>query len=82
MPKKSHPHHIDMAKPQVNFVEACAINHGENFFDYMYGNAGVPYGSGPPAPKSSGYGHGIGQRAGKLRLSGSPGAHRIGARKK
>lgn len=30
--------------------------------------------------KPSGFRHGIGQRAGKLRISGKPGAHRIGKR--
>lgn len=29
---------------------------------------------------ASGYGHGVGQRAGKLRTSGKAGAHRIGKR--
>jgi len=80
--KKSHPHKIDMANPQMNFVEACAVNHGENKYDALYG----PVAQFPEEPKpahyrkSSTFGHSIGQRAGKLRLSGTPGAHRIGKR--
>lgn len=75
--RKSHPKPIDPAYPQTNFVKACAENHGEDYYEYMYPMAG----NGTPLPqKSSGYGHGIGQRAGKLRLSGKPGAHRIGKR--
>lgn len=31
-----------------------------------------------PGPATHGYGHSIGQRSGKLRTSGHPGAHRIG----
>ncbi len=33
-----------------------------------------------PTPRISGYGHGVGQRSGSLRVSGKPGAHRIGKR--
>lgn len=84
MPKKSHPHHIDMANPQVNFVEASYINHRDKdgFFEYMYPSDSYSGKFDPPAKKASGFGHGIGQRAGKLRLSGSSNAHRIGQRKK
>lgn len=86
MPKKSHPHHIDPANPQVNFVEASYINHRdkEGFFDQMYGPMrGSMYDKfDPPAKKSSSFGHSIGQRAGKLRTSGASNAHRVGQRKK
>lgn len=77
-PRKSHPKGIDPAYPQKNFVEACYDNHNESregYFEYMYGGAQVP------TKKASHYGHSIGQRAGKLRLSGMAGAHRIGKRK-
>lgn len=33
-------------------------------------------------PKASGFGHAVHNREGKLRMSGHPGAHRIGSRKK
>lgn len=74
--KKSHPKPIDPAYPQVNFVKACAENHGESFSEYMYDMPGTE----DSKRKASGYGHSIGQRAGKLRLSGDPKAHRIGKR--
>jgi len=77
-PKKSHPAHIDMAYPQVNFVKACSENHGEDYYEYMYGS--YPGKIESQSHKSSGYGHGVGQRAGKLRYSGNPKAHRIGKR--
>lgn len=77
-PRKSHPKGIDPAYPQTNFVEAWYENHDMNYSDYMY----PMYNASPTKePKSSGYGHGIGQRAGKLRLSGMKNAHRIGKRK-
>lgn len=72
-PRKSHPKGIDPAYPQKNFVQAAAENHGEDYFQYMYPMA-------PPVKKASHFGHSIGQRAGKLRLSGMKGAHRIGKR--
>ena len=83
MPKKSHPYKIDMAYPQKNFVEAGAVNHGESYADAIYGPA-VPMCQDPPPahyrkPHNT-HGHSIGQRAGKLRLSGMKGAHRIGKR--
>lgn len=85
MPKKSHPAHVDPANPQVNFVEACYINHRDRdgFYDMMYGPPGSMYNRFEPEPKkASGYGHSIGGRAGKLRLSGNSNAHRIGKRSK
>ena len=33
-----------------------------------------------PEPKSHGFGHSVANRTGSLRLSGKPGAHRIGKR--
>lgn len=91
MPKKSYPRHIDPANPQTNFVEATYLNHGdkEGFHEYMYGPSGT-FKNGkytpPPSPgqhrPAHHYGHSIGQRAGKLRLSGVSGAHRIGKRSK
>ena len=81
MPKKSHPRGIDPAFPQKNFVKAYYDNHNEpdGFSDYMYGRN---FSLGAPAEpkKSSNFGHSIGQRAGKLRTSGNPKAHRIGKR--
>lgn len=76
-PKKSHPKGIDPASPQKNFVKAYYENRGEDYYEHMYPMMGS---SSASEPKSSGYGHGVGQRAGKLRLSGMPGAHRIGKR--
>ena len=81
-PRKSHPKGIDPAYPQKNFVEAYYENHDidRGFLEYMYPWSG-PGGTKEISPnKSSGYGHSIGQRAGKLRLSGVKGAHRIGKR--
>lgn len=85
MPKKSHPKGIDPANPNKNFVKACYENHNdrEEFFDYMYGsftNPMFPNDYGERTRKASGYGHSIGQRAGKLRTSGASNAHRIGKR--
>jgi hypothetical protein len=79
MPKKSHPVHVDATNPSPNFVEMCYRNHGdkEGYYDMMYG--GPDKFTSEPR-KASGYGHGIGQRAGKLRLSGRSNAHRIGKR--
>lgn len=81
MPKESHPQGIDPAYPQKNFVQASYDNHGdkEGYMEYMYPGFGMDNKS---QPKSHGYGHSIGQRAGKLRLSGAKGAHRIGKRSK
>lgn len=81
-PRKSHPKGIDPAYPQKNFVEAYYDNHGikDKYYEYMYPGFGPD--NKPMPNKSSGYRHSIGQRAGKLRLSGMPGAHRIGARKR
>ena len=82
MVKKSRPKGIDPAYPQKNFVEACYDNHNEDrsdYFEFMYGPSSYPQPIGRDR-KSSSYGHSIGQRAGKLRLSGTKGAHRIGKR--
>ena len=82
-PKKSTPKGIDPAYPQKNFVKACYDNKGDTqgFYDYMY--SGSMYGDNPTRDrKPSNFGHSIGQRAGKLRLSGNPGAHIIGKRSK
>lgn len=78
--KKSHPQGIDPAYPQKNFVQASYDNHNDkkSYMEYMYPFYGM---DDAKQPKSHGYGHSIGQRAGKLRLSGMPGAHRIGKRK-
>lgn len=80
---KYRPKGIDPAYPNRNFVKMSYVNKGDEqgFYDYMYG-------MGPSAPgwgearikKASGYGHSIGQRAGKLRLSGKSNAHRVGKR--
>lgn len=80
-PKKSKPTGIDPASPQKNFVKASFDNKGDGdgFFEYMYGGSSY-YGGEPIKKKASGYGHSIGQRAGKLRTSGDPRAHRIGKR--
>lgn len=84
-PRKSHPHHVDPVNSQMNFVKATFVNKGEGdkYYEHLYG----PFTIGPPnaptpGPKSSHFGHSIGQRAGKLRLSGKTNAHRIGSRKK
>lgn len=77
-PRKSHPKGIDPAYPNKNFVKACYENKGEDPWPHIYGYSmgSEPVGS----RKASGYGHSIGQRAGKLRTSGNPKAHRIGKR--
>lgn len=80
--KKSHPKGIDPAYPQKNFVVASAENHGEDKFEALYGGTHNPWTQNTEINrKASNYGHSIGQRAGKLRLSGMAGAHRIGKRK-
>ncbi len=82
-PRKSHPKGIDPAYPNRNFVKMTYDNKGDDqgFFEYMYGGYGYPGNdSTKVGKKASGYGHSIGQRAGKLRLSGKAGAHRIGKR--
>ena len=85
-PKKSHPKGIDPAYPNKNFVKAHYdnVHDGEGFYDYMYGSNTIFPGGGKPigSRKASGFGHSIGQRAGKLRLSGAANAHRIGKRSK
>lgn len=84
-PRKSHPKGIDPASPNKNFVKASYENHNDmdGYYKYMYGDNGYGLGGqpvSPQGPKTSGFGHGIGQRAGKLRTSGNPRAHRIGKR--
>lgn len=82
-PRKSHPKGIDPAYPQKNFVDAAYDNHNETREDYykqVYGEHIYPQSTKPRETKASHYGHSIGQRAGKLRLSGMKGAHRIGKR--
>lgn len=82
-PFHSHPKGIDPAYPNRNFVKMSYTNKGDDsgFFDYMYGGSSYPGTfSDAPGKKASGYGHSIGQRAGKLRLSGKAGAHRLGKR--
>jgi hypothetical protein len=86
-PRKSHPKGIDPAFPQKNFVEASFLNKGEKdeFRDYMYGTYNINLekfvtDDDRNQKKPSGFGHSIGQRAGKLRYSGTKGAHRIGKR--
>lgn len=83
---KYKPKGIDPAYPNKNFVKAHYENKGDpsKFYDHLYGPPGdfmSPYSrNAEPTRKASGYGHSVGQRAGKLRLSGSPKAHRIGKR--
>lgn len=82
---KYSPPPLDPANPQRNFVKATYENKGDlsGFYDYMYGSPGPCCANGEGykiSRKASGYSHGVGQRSGKLRLSGSKGAHRIGKR--
>ncbi len=82
-PRKSTPKGIDPAYPQKNFVKAYYENRNDmdGFYKYMYGGAPLgPQGAGEIKKKASGYGHSIGQRGGKLRYSGTAGAHKIGKR--
>lgn len=90
-PRKSKyvPTGIDPANPQKNFVEATFKNKGDDrgFSDYMYGRYDDKQGifvnnDNRNNKKASGYGHSVANRSGKLRLSGSSGAHRIGKRSK
>lgn len=79
-PAKSIPKGIDPAYPNKNFVKASFENKGDmdGFYEYMYGS--YKQNDSTLKKKAFGFGHGIGQRAGKLRLSGKTGAHRIGKR--
>jgi len=84
-PRKSVPKGIDPAYPNKNFVKTYYENRGDmdGFYEYMYGSpASVngPGGQGNIRKNSNAHSHGIGQRAGKLRLSGNKSAHRIGKR--
>lgn len=93
MPKKSYPKPIAVAYPQENFVEAYEFNRKPSVRsplngtwegrdmennDYMKESKPKEYRLATGAPHT--YGHSVGQRAGKLRLSGAKGAHRIGKR--
>jgi hypothetical protein len=73
---KYKPKGIDPAYPNKNFVKASYENKGEDYYAQEY----TGFFAAKPPRKSSGYGHSIGQRVGKLRLSGDPKAHRIGKR--
>jgi hypothetical protein len=79
-PRKSTPKGIDPAYPNKNFVKTSYENKGnmEGFSEYMYGSYNQD--DFILKKRASGYGHSIGQRAGKLRLSGKAGAHRVGKR--
>lgn len=84
-PRKSHPKGIDPAYPNRNFVDMTYVNHHDTQDGLMEEKYG-PFNqfnnsTAPRERKASHFGHSIGQRAGKLRLSGTPGAHRIGKRK-
>ncbi len=87
-PRKSTPKGIDPAWPNRNFVNMSFENKNDmdGFYRYMYDDTrGFGTGLGGEKPKegpskSNVHGHGIGQRAGKLRLSGNKNAHRIGKR--
>lgn len=82
-PRKSHPKGIDPAYPQKNFVDAAYDNHNETregYYEHVYGTHEYPRSTKTRETKASHFGHSIGQRAGKLRLSGMKGAHRIGKR--
>lgn len=79
---KFKPKGIDPAYPNRNFVKMSYENKGENYYEHLYPMHSM--GQSPSVRenrKPSHYGHSIGQRAGKLRLSGTAGAHRIGKRK-
>lgn len=78
--RKSTPRGIDPAYPNKNFVKTTFENKGDmdGFNEYMYGS--YTQNDSALKKKASGYGHSIGQRAGKLRLSGKAGAHRVGKR--
>jgi hypothetical protein len=81
---KFTPKGIDPAYPNRNFVKMSYTNRGDDqgFWDYMYSPSYPGTDANKPGKKSSGWGHGIGQRAGKLRLSGNKSAHRLGKRGK
>lgn len=91
--KKSYPKEVNITYPQENFVEAYEFNKKPsvrspgNKWDtedamredsYMKESRPKEYRLIRGMPH--GYGHSVGQRAGKLRLSGAKGAHRIGKR--
>lgn len=82
-PRKSHPKGIDPANPQKNFVKASYENKNDmdGWYEYMYGGSSLCGDNNtPPRRTHNVHGHAIGQRAGKLRYSGNPKAHRIGKR--
>jgi hypothetical protein len=87
---KFSPKGIEIAYPNRNFVRTAIVNRGgsqADVYEEMYG-WGMGVANSMPGTDSanagrrtpSGYGHSIGQRAGKLRLSGNSKAHRIGKR--
>lgn len=92
--RKSYPKPVDIAYPQENFVEAYEFNRktsvrspveGYEYRAHMREDDNYYKESKPKEHRlvigaPHGYGHSIGQRAGKLRLSGKSGAHRIGKR--
>lgn len=85
-PRKSTPKGIDPAYPNKNFVKTSYENKDDmkGWYKYMYGDGGAGLygdgGHGTTRKTSHAHGHSIGQRAGKLRMSGMKGAHRIGRR--
>lgn len=91
--KKSHPQPINPAYPQENFAEAFEFSkkpsvrspvdkwsYDEHMKEDSYYKKSRPKEHRLVIGSPHGYGHSIGQRAGKLRLSGMKGAHRIGKR--
>ena len=75
MVTKSTPKGIDPAYPNKNFVKTYYENRGDmdGYYEYMYPRSASIYGDGGQGnvrKKSNAHGHGVGQRAGKLRLKG------------
>lgn len=79
-PRKSHPKGIDPAYPNRSFVKMSYENKGEDYYEHLYPSYSGFGGHAQSQKKASHFGHSIGQRAGKLRLSGAKGAHRLGKR--
>jgi hypothetical protein len=82
-PTKSTPRGIDPAQPNRNFVEMYYANRGDKdgYSEYKYPPIGEmdtwPFRS---VPEKKPHSFGGSQKAGKLRVSGTKGAHRIGKR--
>ena len=77
-----HPgHHLRLKEDGHTFPNPSDpnIDHKGSHLAGMHGHPGMHAGMGP---KAFGFGHAVHNRVGKLRLSGHPGAHRIGSRKK